>query len=142
MKKFLLAFLFFLPLVINAQPPIPELWGVRVHDEAHILSTGFVDQLEQRLKSDEDSTSNQIAVLIIKSLEDYPLEDYTLKVAEKWKLAAQDKATEASPLKREITKMLFQTRDNNAPVSEMPKISEADLSGNLKETLAEWFFER
>lgn len=91
MKKFLLAFLFFLPLVINAQPPIPELWGVRVHDEAHILSTGFVDQLEQRLKSDEDSTSNQIAVLIIKSLEDYPLEDYTLKVAEKWKLGDKDK---------------------------------------------------
>jgi uncharacterized protein len=86
-------FLFFLvvPFLSYAQPPIPELWGLRIHDEAKVLSPGFVEQLEHRIKSDEDSTSNQIAVLVIRSLEDYPMEDYTLAVAEKWKLGQKEK---------------------------------------------------
>jgi uncharacterized protein len=69
-----------------SQLAIPELWGTRVHDEAKVLSPGFVTQLEQFLKVHEDSTSNQIAVLIVPSLENEVIEDYTLRVAEAWKL--------------------------------------------------------
>lgn len=75
----------------HSQRSIPELWGIRVHDDASVLSQQTVDQLEARLKQYEDSTSNQIAILIIPSLAGESIEDYTLRVAEKWKLGQQDK---------------------------------------------------
>ncbi|MBT1705998.1 TPM domain-containing protein, partial [Chryseosolibacter indicus] len=77
--------------LVFAQPAVPELWGTRIHDEAHTLSVQFINSLEQQLKTHEDSTSNQIAVLIIPTLDDYPIEDYTLKVSEKWRLGQQGK---------------------------------------------------
>jgi uncharacterized protein len=96
MKTFVqVAFLFclsaFLPTSTRAQKVVPELWGQRVHDEAHLLKAETVDQLEKNLKSYEDSTSNQIAILIIQSLEGDVLEQYALRVAEKWKLGQKDK---------------------------------------------------
>ncbi|MBX2968886.1 MAG: TPM domain-containing protein [Cyclobacteriaceae bacterium] len=75
----------------EAQRAIPELWGVRVHDEAKILSSSKVHQLEAQLKQHEDSTSNQIAILIIPSLDGEVLEEYSLKVAEKWQLGKKGK---------------------------------------------------
>jgi uncharacterized protein len=89
MKKhlFFLAVLF--PFFSFAQLAIPELWGTRVHDEAKVLSPEFVHRLEQLLKAHEDSTSNQIAVLIVPSLNGEVIEDYTLRVAEAWKLGQQ-----------------------------------------------------
>lgn len=86
MKKLLLLILFFGCITANAQLAIPELWGTRVHDEAKVLSGPFISQLEQILKTHEDSTSNQIAVLIVPSLQGEAMEEYTLKVSEKWKL--------------------------------------------------------
>ena len=74
-----------------AQRPIPELWGVRVHDEAGALRQSTVETLEQQLQAYEDSTSNQIAILIVHSLDNEILEHYTLRVAEKWKLGQEGK---------------------------------------------------
>lgn len=74
-----------------AQKAVPELWGQRVHDEAHILKTTTIDSLEHGLKVYEDSTSNQIAILIIPSLDGEVLESYSLKVVEKWKLGQKGK---------------------------------------------------
>lgn len=91
MKKQLLFLFLVLPFLSFGQLKVPELWSGRVHDEAHILSEGFVAQLEQRLKAHEDSTSNQIAVLIIPSLEGEVIEEYTLRVAETWKLGTENK---------------------------------------------------
>lgn len=91
MKKHFLIFIFFLPFLSHAQLSVPELWGTRVHDEAKVLSHDFVVRLEQVLKQHEDSTSNQIAVLIVPSLEGEIIEEYTLKVAETWKLGQADK---------------------------------------------------
>jgi uncharacterized protein len=73
-------------IVASAQVPVPELWGVRVHDESNILSDAVEHELEAKLKMHEDSTSNQIAILIIPTLGGYPVEQYTLEVVEKWKL--------------------------------------------------------
>ncbi len=70
---------------------MPELWGQRVHDEAHVLQQSTVDQLERNLKTFEDSTSNQIAILIVQSLDGDVLEEYSLRVAEKWKLGQKEK---------------------------------------------------
>lgn len=72
-----------------AQKAVPELWSQRVHDEAKVLSASVVDQLELQLKEYEDSTSNQIAILIISSLDGDVLEDYSLRVAEKWQLGSK-----------------------------------------------------
>jgi uncharacterized protein len=76
---------------LYAQLPIPDLWGLRVHDEAKLLSPEMIQQLETALKQYEDSTSNQIAILIIPSLRGEALEDYSLRVAEKWKLGQRGK---------------------------------------------------
>lgn len=74
-----------------AQKQIPELWGLHVHDEAKVLSQESVDKLENLLITYEDSTSNQIAILIIPSLDGDVLENYSLRVAEKWKLGDEAK---------------------------------------------------
>jgi uncharacterized protein len=75
----------------NAQKAIPELWGLHVHDEAHALTQPAIDKLEQQLTAYQDSTSNEIAILIIPSLEGDALEDYSLRVVEKWKLGKKEK---------------------------------------------------
>ncbi len=87
-----LAFLFLLAaLPLQAQKKIPELWGQHVHDEARALSPQTVDNLERQLKTFEDSTSNQVAILIVSSLDGEIIEQYALRVAEKWKLGKKEK---------------------------------------------------
>ena len=87
---FLLLFVFLSNWVI-AQKATPELWGQRIHDDAHVLKQETIDALEQRLKVYEDSTSNQLAILTITSLDGEVLEEYSLKVAEAWKLGQKAK---------------------------------------------------
>ena len=87
-QKLILLFLF--PLAVFAQRTIPEHGGAWVHDEANVLSAGTKSQLEGILKAERDSTSNQIAVLIIPSLDGEALEDFSRRVAEKWKLGKKD----------------------------------------------------
>jgi uncharacterized protein len=88
-----LSFCFFVFLIshVFAQKAVPELWGQRVHDEAHVLQQATIDQLEKDLKAYEDSTSNQIAVLIVQSLDGDVLESYSIRVVEKWKLGQKGK---------------------------------------------------
>jgi uncharacterized protein len=86
-----IAGLFFTSSIALAQKVVPELWGQRVHDEAHILLQGTIDQLEKNLKAYEDSTSNQIAILIVQSLDGDVLESYSIRVVEKWKLGQKGK---------------------------------------------------
>src|SRR5688572_18478827 len=87
----LVAVLFLITHSTKAQRSIPELWGLHVHDEAQILSKETVDKLESRLIAYQDSTSNEIAILIISSLEGEPLETYSLRVVEKWALGKKAK---------------------------------------------------
>lgn len=74
-----------------AQKALPELWGQRIHDDAKVLSPQTIDQLERQLKIYQDSTSNQIAVLIIQTLDGEAIEEYSIRVAEKWKLGTEKK---------------------------------------------------
>lgn len=76
---------------LHAQKEIPDLWGMRIHDEAHVLSESTINSLESSLAHFEDSTSTQIAVLIVQSLDGEVLEDYSLRVAEHWKLGQKGK---------------------------------------------------
>ncbi len=95
MKRLPLFFVFIsllgLSLHAFAQKEIPELWGQHVHDEAKALNQQTIDNLEQKLKVFEDSTTNQIAILIVPSLDGEVIEQYALRVAEKWKLGQKDK---------------------------------------------------
>lgn len=82
--------LFVLVYTVWAQRAVPELWGHRIHDEAHILTPATIDNLEAILQRHEDSTTNQIAVLIIPSLDGEVLEEYSLHVAhDVWKLGTK-----------------------------------------------------
>jgi len=76
-----------------AQKPVPELWGLQVHDiaEPKVLSQQTSDMLETRLRAYKDSTSNEIAILIISSLDGESIEEYSLRVAEEWKLGDKEK---------------------------------------------------
>lgn len=69
---------------------VPYLAG-RVNDYASMLSQSAIAELEAALKAHEDSTSNQVAVLIIPSLAGEVLEAYSIKVVETWKLGRADK---------------------------------------------------
>jgi uncharacterized protein len=93
--RYMQAWLFSIAILIShsvmGQKAIPELWGLHVHDEAHVLSQLTVDNLEKELVAYQDSTSNEIAVLIISSLEGDALESYSLQVVEKWKLGKKAK---------------------------------------------------
>jgi uncharacterized protein len=84
-------FLFFFPILAQGQLVIPEHGGVWVHDDANVLSSGTRAELESLLKAERDSTSNQIAVLIVPSLQGESLEDYSIRVVENWKLGKKDK---------------------------------------------------
>ncbi len=61
--------------------PVPKLIS-RVTDQAGVLTPDQRASLEQELKSYEDSTGNQFAVLIMRSINGESLEEYTLRVAE------------------------------------------------------------
>jgi uncharacterized protein len=56
-----------------------------------VLKQETIDLLEKQLTQYEDSTSNQIAILIISSLEGESIEDYSIRVAEKWELGQKEK---------------------------------------------------
>jgi uncharacterized protein len=64
---------------------VPPLMG-RIVDLAHVLSTSETDQLTEELKAHENKTSNQVAVLIVSSLEGESMEEYSHRVATAWKL--------------------------------------------------------
>ncbi|MGZ3423718.1 MAG: TPM domain-containing protein [Polyangiales bacterium] len=63
----------------------------RVVDEAGVLSSEERDELERRLLAYEKATGHQIAVLTVKDLGDENLEDFSFRVAKKWKLGQEGK---------------------------------------------------
>lgn len=65
-----------------AKPEIPLLknWAT---DFTNTLSKTELQQLNFRLKTYQDTTTNQLVSLIIATLDGYPLEEYSFEVAEK-----------------------------------------------------------
>lgn len=68
-----------------AAKEVPYLTG-RVNDLAELLPPDAEARIESRLGELERATGAQVAVLTVPSLEGEPLEDYTIRVAETWKL--------------------------------------------------------
>ena len=65
---------------IPARPVPPRL----VNDYTSTLSVSQAEKLERKLVAYNDSTSTQIAVVLVGSLDGYPIADYAHALAESW----------------------------------------------------------
>jgi uncharacterized protein len=72
---------------IPSRPVPPRL----VNDFAGMLKPGEADQLERKLVSFNDSTSTQIAIVTVSSLEGYDKADYAQQLGEKWGIGQKGK---------------------------------------------------
>ncbi len=70
--------------------PVPRLQG-RVTDEAGILSKATREHISGLLKSHEDRTTNQVAVLTVTTLEGESIEEFATRVFDKWRLGQKKK---------------------------------------------------
>jgi uncharacterized protein len=80
-----LAFALYWSLVAGAQVPVPPLTG-RVTDQTATLTTEQKATLEQTLQAFEARKGSQLAVLIVPTTAPETIEQYSLRVAEQWKL--------------------------------------------------------
>lgn len=62
-----------------------------VNDYAGIMSVEEQNALEQKLVAYNDSTSTQLAIVIIESLEGYEVSDYATRLAESWGVGQKEK---------------------------------------------------
>jgi uncharacterized protein len=93
MRKFrflLLTVACFLSATLSAQPAVPQLQQ-RVTDFTNTLSYNQWRALEGRLKQFEDTTSTQVVILMMNSLEGEVIEDYSMRVFEKNKIGQKGK---------------------------------------------------
>src|SRR4051812_18801001 len=72
-------------LAAFADVAVPPLSG-RVVDQTGTLSSGEVDALTQKLGDLEARKGSQIAVLIVPTTEPETIEQYSIRVAEAWKV--------------------------------------------------------
>lgn len=68
---------------------VPPLTG-RVNDYAGILNDNQKAMLENMLQETENKTSSQVVLLTVKSLEGDALEDYSIRVVEKWQIGQKE----------------------------------------------------
>jgi uncharacterized protein len=71
---------------VPARPNPPKL----VNDFTNTLTPAQVQALESKLVAYDDSTSNQIAVVIINSLDGYDIADYALKLGREWGIGGKE----------------------------------------------------
>jgi len=94
MKKTLSILLVFLSVAAFAQRDLPEKPNPPrlVNDlTGTTLSSNEVNTLERKLLAYEDSTSTQVAILIVNTLNGYEVVDYAQRVGEKWGVGQANK---------------------------------------------------
>lgn len=82
--KFILGLLLLAVSGVFAQFPEPQNPPKLVNDFAGILGASERESLEQLLVAYDDSTSTQLAVVIVQSLEGYEVADYANRLYEQW----------------------------------------------------------
>jgi len=87
-KILALAFLLLATTLSKAEVAIPLLKS-HVTDLTATLSVSEVTQLEQKLAAFEKAKGSQVAVLIVPTTQPETIEQYSLRVAETWKLGRQ-----------------------------------------------------
>lgn len=88
-KLIIFGILLLIANTLSAQPKIPELKQY-ANDFTNTISSSQISQLSQELKKFDDATSNQIILLIIPTLDSYPLEMYANEIAEKNKIGTKE----------------------------------------------------
>lgn len=87
----LFSFLLVAGLAFGQDIPEPPNPLRLVNDYTNTLTADQKSQLERKLVAYNDSTSNQIAVVIIPSLNGYESADYAIKLGQKWGVGQKDK---------------------------------------------------
>lgn len=86
----LVVFLLLGALPVLAEKPVPFLSG-RVVDEAAMIAADTKRRIEDKLAAFEQRTGDQVVVLTVDSLDGEPIEDYSVRVAQTWKLGQKGK---------------------------------------------------
>lgn len=82
---FALALLLAAAPLMAAFPPVPAL-KQRVNDYAGMISPAARAEIEQKLAALEAEDGTQIAILTVPSLQGEPIEEFSIRVAEAWKI--------------------------------------------------------
>ncbi|MBN1637998.1 MAG: YgcG family protein [Ignavibacteriales bacterium] len=92
MKIKYLIFLFLTFLIVNIfgqeLQRVPDLWQ-RVTDLTNTLALSEIDSLDSKLFHFEKEKGSQIAVLIIPTTQPETIEEYSIRVAEQWKIGRE-----------------------------------------------------
>ena len=75
----------------STEERIPALGTRRVVDESGVLTSGEINKLTRQIDAFEAASGGQMAVLLIRSLYGDAVEDFSLAVAEKWKIGWKGK---------------------------------------------------
>jgi uncharacterized protein len=81
-----LALLLCAAAVAWAALPIPPAPDRRINDYAGVLSSDERARLEDKLRAREPGSSNQVVVAIFRSLQGESLEDYSIRLAQAWRI--------------------------------------------------------
>ena len=73
-----------------ALAPVPALTG-RVNDYASMISPQARAVIEGKLRTLEQTESTQVAILTVPSLQGEPIEEFSIRVAEAWKVGQKGK---------------------------------------------------
>lgn len=86
MKRFFITILFLLQVLIGFSQKIPDRPNPPrlVNDYTNTLTPDQVNTLEQKLVAYDDSTSNQVVVVIVATTNDYAPVDYATKLGRAW----------------------------------------------------------
>lgn len=86
MKRFLFTLLFLIPVFLGITQNIPERPSPPrlVNDYTNTLTADQKASLEQKLVAYDDSTSNQVAIVIVPTTGDYAPVDYATKLGRAW----------------------------------------------------------
>jgi uncharacterized protein len=84
-RTFVFALLLFWASAAIAEVAVPPLTG-RVVDQTGTLTSGYIETLNQRIRSFEQRKGSQIAVLIVPTTQPETIEQYSIRAAEAWKI--------------------------------------------------------
>ncbi len=92
-KHILLFAILFGSLILRGQPKVPERPSPQrlVNDLGGLLNYSEIADLERTLVAYNDSSSNQVAIVVVRSIGDYPIEDWALEIGRKWGIGRKAK---------------------------------------------------
>lgn len=130
---------------VLADPVYPELAG-RIADEAGLLTPAEKTDIEADLASLEQTSTDQLAVVTVKSLQGYSIEDYGIGLARKWGIGQKGKdngillivAPNDRKVRIEVGRRLepFMTDTMSALIIQnaiLPKFRRGDYAGGIRD---------